>query len=271
MAVAKISLTDINDFGATPSGAWNELLSTSTTPIVLHDTAGNPTGWSIRWNPDFLPNDAGGDGFNGVGVGEAIWADEATVLARSNFYNSFSSYTYAELIIEGPDVLTIDATGSYGASTNHPDTSIWVNGGTPQTIFTYDATNARANNSDAVTFTDVAKDVNGQFIIRFQNLTGARGYLSALQLTGDTGPIVTVTQTDLSPGGTISGSYSDFPSTPTTLTLSDGTNTITIPSPTITPGSPAGSGTFSGTVPALPTSGSIPGIQFKSNAVVELT
>lgn len=83
-------------------------------------------------------------------------------------------------------------------------------------------------------------------------------------------PTLTVTQTELTPGGTISGSYSNYATVPTTLTVSDGANTITIASPTISDNGD-GTGTFSGTMPSLPTSGSVAGIQFTTVATVELT
>lgn len=82
-------------------------------------------------------------------------------------------------------------------------------------------------------------------------------------------PSVTITQTELTPGGTISGSYSNYATVPTTLTVSDGTNTITIASPTINDNGD-GTGTFSGTMPALPTSGTANLILF-GNVTVELS
>lgn len=80
---------------------------------------------------------------------------------------------------------------------------------------------------------------------------------------------LTVTQTELTPGGTISGSYSNYATVPTTLTVSDGTNTITIGSPTINDNGD-GTGTFSGTMPTLPTSGTANLVLF-GNVTVELT
>lgn len=86
-----------------------------------------------------------------------------------------------------------------------------------------------------------------------------------------TGASVTVTPGDLPlvPGGAISGSYTDFATVPTTLTVSDGTNTITIASPTISDNGD-GTGTFSGTMPSLPTSGTANLILF-GNVTVELS
>lgn len=82
-------------------------------------------------------------------------------------------------------------------------------------------------------------------------------------------PAITVTQTELTPGGTISGSYNDYVTVPTTLTVTDGTNTITIASPTISDNGD-GTGTFSGTMPSLPTSGTANLILF-GNVTVELS
>ncbi|QDP66617.1 MAG: hypothetical protein Tp1111DCM1126091_123 [Prokaryotic dsDNA virus sp.] len=87
--------------------------------------------------------------------------------------------------------------------------------------------------------------------------------------TAPTGPTLTVTQTELTPGGTISGSYSNYATVPTTLTVSDGTNTITIPTPTISDNGD-GTGTFSGTMPGLPTSGTANLVLF-GDVTVELT
>jgi hypothetical protein len=83
------------------------------------------------------------------------------------------------------------------------------------------------------------------------------------------GPSLVVTQSELTPGGTISGTYSNYETIPTTLTVSDGTNTITISSPTITDNGD-GTGTFSGTMPSLPSSGTASLILF-GDVTVELT
>ena len=266
MPVALIDLNDANNYGSV-SGAWVVVLPSDTTPKAITDENGDPTGWTIRWS--IPPGDTGGEGYNGVGVGDAAWCSEANVLRYSVFYNRFAPDDYCELIIEGPDELTIDAVGSYGVTTSHPDTEIWVNSETSQIMQTYDSVNARANNSDTVTFTNVAKDGNNQFVIRFRENSGDRGYIAALRLTGPDGPIVVVTETELTPGGTISGTYANFQTVPTTLTVSDGTNTITIASPTITDNGD-GTGTFSGTMPALPTTGSANLILF-GDATVELS
>lgn len=82
-------------------------------------------------------------------------------------------------------------------------------------------------------------------------------------------PSLTATQATLTPGSTISGTYADYATIPTTLTVSDGTNSITIPTPTIFDNG-TGGGTYSGTTPALPTTGSASGVLF-GDVTVELT
>lgn len=270
MASVFIDLNDENNYGSVTS-KWNVILPSDTTPVSLTDENGDPTGWTIYWNPGFEPGDIGGDGYNGVGTGDAAWCDESNVLRYSVFYNSFSTEDYCELILEGPDTVTIDVVASYGVnSTTGPDTSVSVNDGTPVVITSYDFTNSRANNSETGTFADVTKNGSNQFSIKFSENTGARGYLAALRLTAPAGPAVDVTQTTLTPGGTVSGSYSNFsgvPTSPLTLTDTDG-NSITV-AVTISDNGD-GTGTFTGTLPSLPTSGSATGIRFGS-VTVELT
>lgn len=267
MTTVKINLDDPNGYSS--AGApWVTILPSDTSPVALTDINGDPTGWTIRWSDGFAPSNGGG-GYNAVGVGDAAWVDDAEVLQHAVYHNSFASNDYSELIIEGPDELTIDAVGSYQDSTSHQDTEIWVNSETPQIILTYDSANSRGNNSDTASFPGVLKDGNNQFVIRFRENSGARGYLNGLQLTGPTGPSISVTQTELTPGGTISGSYADFETVPTTLTVSDGANTITIASPTINDNGD-GTGTFSGTMPSLPTSGTADLILF-GDVTVELS
>lgn len=261
MTTAKIQLNDANNYGTT-TGAWVVVLPSDTTPKAITDENGDPTGWTIRWASAALaPGAAGGEGYNGVGVGEAAWADEANVLRRAVFFNSFSGEPYCELIIEGPEVLTIDAVGSYQGSTSHQDTEVAVNSETPQVMLTYDVANSRGNNSDAVTFADVAKNGSNQFSVRFKNNSGDRGYISGLRLTSPAGPALQITG-DLTPGSSFTINYTGFtgvPVSPATFTDSAG-NSITV-AVTISDNGD-GTGTASGTMPALPSSGSVSGLKF---------
>lgn len=266
MTVALIDLNDVNNYGSL-TGAWNVILPSDTTAVAITDENGDPTGWTIRWN--IPPGDIGGDGYNGAGTGDAAWADESNVLRYSVFYNAFSGDPYCELIIEGPDELTIDLVASYGNQSVGPDTEVWVNSETPVVIAAYDSVNARANNSETATFAGVAKNGSNQFSVRFKESSADRGYLSALRLTAPAGPALIVAQSELTPGGVISGSYANFETVPTTLTVNDGTNTITIASPTINDNGD-GTGTFSGTMPSLPTSGTADLILF-GDVTVELS
>jgi len=85
---------------------------------------------------------------------------------------------------------------------------------------------------------------------------GNGGWVAAARLVEVVGPEVTLDQAELTPGGAISGSYSNYdtvPASPLTLTDSNGnTKTITV---TVTDNGD-GTGTFTGTMPDLPASGS---------------
>lgn len=139
--------------------------------------------------------------------------------------------------------------------------------------YTYQSGTSIANGSNQGTSIGTGHKVKSQQVEQPPLLT--TGNLEALiaytVFVPDLGPTVTVTPGDLplTPGGTISGSYSNYATVPTTLTVSDGTNTITIASPTISDNGD-GTGTFSGTMPALPASGTASLILF-GDVTVELS
>lgn len=84
-------------------------------------------------------------------------------------------------------------------------------------------------------------------------------------------PTVTINESNLEPGGTISGSYSNFTAgTPPTspLTVSDGTNSITV-AVTVTDNGD-GTGTFTGTMPSLPAAGNSASFVLFGNVTVTL-
>lgn len=263
MTIAKIDLQ--HEFPTTAAG-WVGLYPTQTTDIPVTDINGDPTGWTIRYEAGFLPSEAGGNGFNGVGAGDAAWVDSASVMAQSTY--GFGD-PGAKIILTGPDeLLSLRCASSYENSGIATDV-LWTVNGTSQVINSYDSVNARAANDTAAIFTNVAKNGAGVFEITFTGQSSTRGYATALYIETAPGPSLTVTQTTLTPSGTISGSYSNYTTVPTTLTVSDGTNTITIASPTISDNGD-GTGTFSGTMPALPTSGTANLILF-GNVTVELS
>lgn len=105
-------------------------------------------------------------------------------------------------------------------------------------------------------------DANGNVsvVLDAASVNAAYAFIEVGELT----PTVSITQTELTPGGTISGTYSNFGDTaPTALTLSDGTNTIGTATGEITGLTVDDvAKTFTATMPGLPTTGTTQGLLF---------
>lgn len=175
---------------------------------------------------------------------------------------------WATLLIKGPAnaTFTLEAFScSKDAAT--ADIAWRANGGTPALI------TQGGNTTQVVRFVGVTTDANGNASVAYSRYNADQyAKANAIRLIIPDGPSIDVTQTTLTPGGAISGTYSDYDTVPTTLTVSDGTNTITIATPTIsnTVNGDKNEGTFSGAMPALPTSGTANLVLF-GNVTVELS
>lgn len=267
MTIAKIDLVDAQT-GAT-SSAWNVLKMADTSPQPILDINGVDTGWTMRYDSNFLPGGAGA-GYDGIGVGDAAWVDDSEA-SRVAVYVSSST---GKVIVSGPESFNlIRAFGSHD-STNNTDVSVSVNSGAVQVIPTYDSENNRSNNSEIAEFTAISADGNGDYIIEWSNATTTRGYLNALYLEGDSQAAVFL-DAALEYGGVISGTYANFagvPASSTSVTITDSNRTITVPV-TVTDNG-AGGGSFTGTMPSLPSSGqSLPAgsLVFPGNVNITLT
>lgn len=107
--------------------------------------------------------------------------------------------------------------------------------------------------SDSETSTATVTWTNG---LTYQDRSRTGHMFSVILEPFSTPTTLTIDQTEIEPGGNITGSYTGFtPGTPPTtpLVLSDGTNNINV---TVTVSDNGdGTGTFSGTVPSLPSAG----------------
>lgn len=105
----------------------------------------------------------------------------------------------------------------------------------------------------------------------YRSASGQSLFAAGIGILAASGASVTIDQSELIPGQTISGSYSGFvPGTPPTspISISDGTNSITV---AITPtDGGSGSGTFTGTMPTLPTAGNTANFLKFGNVTVTL-
>ena len=250
MTIAKIDLVD-SQAGAT-SPAWNVLKTAETTPQPILDNIGVDTGWTMRYDPALLPYGAGA-GFDAVGVGDAVWADDSEAVRVGVYHNTFAGSASASVIISGPASLSaIKMIGSYD-NNDHVDVSVGVNSETPQVISTYDVGNSRGNNSEIASFPTVSSDAQNEYVITWAASGSSRGYLNAIYLEG-LPQAAAALDAPLQMGAAFSGTYSNFAGIPTgPVTISDGTRSVDV-SVTISDNGD-GDGTFSGTMPGLPASG----------------
>lgn len=231
-----------------PDGTISAYAGGGDAGITSTDTITVGQEFTVRWAITGMATDGNstqGSGelfLNGVSQGNNAKVNSDAYASGYEFFIGGNGTIYDEPLDADLSVLTITAdTYSYNYSAADSDTS--NTGAQPVLVDTI-----AANDATGVNF-----PTDG----------------SAWIVTSTT-PALTVTQTELTPGGTISGSYSNYATVPTTLTVSDGTNTITIASPTINDNGD-GTGTFSGTMPSLPSSGTASLIQFTNSATVELS
>ncbi len=104
----------------------------------------------------------------------------------------------------------------------------------------------------------------------FTTALGSTMATNGIGILTDT-PNLVIDQANLTPGGTISGSYSDYGSTPTSpLVLTDSNGNSINVSVTVTP-TDSSSGSFTGTMPTLPTSGNSASFLLFGTITVSLT
>lgn len=223
---------------------WNFSLDKSTGIANLIDSNGDPTGLSMTGVGD-LWNAVSLSAGNVQGTGDASWVPAWANAQGRNVGDGIP------MVISG---LTPGETYSfefYGlASAGTRVLSVSMEGGTAQEL-------ALLNNyTDTIKFTDqVATDTDFSFFLDDTAASDGSDYLCAMRIS-TTAEIssVELDQTTLSPGSTISGTYSGYqtvPTSPIVLTDKEG-NTMSVAVNITDNGD--GTGSFSGTMPSNPSS-----------------
>lgn len=247
---------DLQALANSPSTAGSSTANTWHPVVITRDSTNNDLGIDT----DFESLVSGGQSgayqtpsspeFKVFGlVDESEVADPGTKIGALVFYQAELDATDIAYLIGGGDPT--------GLPSETAPTALWI-----------DSAGVAVDGSDNVTsWTD---QIGSLVLSPSGTVTSDEADMAPLAYAG-VDPNITVTPADLplTPGGTISGSYSNYETVPTTLTVSDGTNTTTIASPTISDNG-NGTGTFSGTMPSLPTSGTANLILF-GNVTVELS
>lgn len=243
---------------------WNNMseLGETITPV---DETGAATTHSISWpsTPDW-PNVGELAGLSASG--DAAWADDDRGAFESAWTNDGTALH--TITISGLDDAKVYFVEGFGSRVDGRDTQMSVNGSAVQIIPNGDGAGG-PNLTETALFTNISP-VSGQITIDWGG-TDNWGYLNTVRY-GEFTPAasISITQTSLTPGGTISGSYSNFDVVPTSpLLITDkNANSITVAVNITDNGD--GTGTFSGTMPADPTSGSLDNLLY-GDVTVELT
>jgi hypothetical protein len=233
---------------------------TNISPTTTSQEAIPDTSWTAGYRTGNLPS-AGESNTSGGWVqssGDAAWA--IGDVSREGHYVS-SGVSPALLDIKGftpGESIRVTCYSRYDTSQGR--ISRWiVNGSAPQDLACYDTAAGTPNLSSVVVF-DAVADGSGVITVSHSNaptgsLTGRSTGLKIEQIAGAPSPAITLTQTEITPGGTISGSYANWGGTaPTKLEGIRGANVID----SATAGGITGlvitgdgtSGTFTATTPA---------------------
>jgi hypothetical protein len=245
-----MSTVKLNFRTANEVAGWNNFTAAQakagTAAFVNTDSVN--TGWSLNYIPSDVPTNStsmGTEYFPDGGVGDAAWVDSSIVLRQGHQFNP----TGGDMVFSGLDnskVYSFSVFGSTDISGRVVGLSVFD--GVEQTLA---MTN---NNSEVLVFEDVIPQ-GGQIIFTMRAVSGDWAGVNAMLMTeaepeieNPVVPFALVDQSTLTFGDTLTGTYSGFAQTPTTLTLTDSAdNSVELD---ITVDTEAG--TFTGTLPSLP-------------------
>ena len=204
---------------------WNSI-SPDANAQALSDDSGAPSGMTFSYIGG-SPTGLSGNGIDAVGTGDAAWVDEAKI-SFAGHYPSGEANAVFKLSGAPPNV----DLGFHSSSPSSRVGELRVNGG-EWVQFTPADDNERSSNFLGVP--GVASD-QGDITVEYRRASGSSPYLMAMFVSIPAGPepTITITETELTPGGTISGTASNFTAAPTTISLSDGVSPALTPALTAT-------------------------------------
>ncbi len=240
---------------ANTSVQWNNI-GGSESGTALVDSANDATTWTV--NTSFpVWNNVDITGISPT-TGDAAWIDETAVLQDGGY--ATSQVTYETITVNVPDDATaynIDFFGAVNAASGNRTLEVRVNGGTAQTLIT------GGNSSNILSFSNVANN-SGVLLIEIRRAAGISGnsYFQAVRVA-EFAPAPSLSiDTTLEPGGAFVLTYSDYPGVPVSpITIIDAQGNEDTVAVTVSDNGD-GSGTASGTMPALPSSGSEQSVLF---------
>ena len=178
------------------------------------------TSWTTNYRDGYLP-DSGENNTSAsheANTGDAAWVVE--VSSRESHYKSGDT-AWAILDVWGMTPDQAVKVTCFSRTIFDRKTRWRVNGGVSQDLEPYDPIEETANTSEVVTF-DAVVPSNGILSIEYQ---AAPGYMSgratAVKIEEIAGPEATLDDAALEPGKAITGTYANYTSAPTVLTLTD--------------------------------------------------
>ena len=202
-----------------PSAGWAGVFIDSTDPVTIPDSdASNAdSGWTIAYDSSSTPSSDPLPGYYPTS-GAASWVGDG---AAESSHRADSDTDWNTLNVTGPPntAFVADCFSSYDISGR---TTQWqVN---TETAIDLDAFE---NDSETATFNSTT-DGSGNATIRYRLAAGS-GFCgaNAIRIIPEAGPSVTLDDSAFEPGKAITGTYADYTSAPTVVTLTDSeANTI---------------------------------------------
>jgi len=262
--MSNIAYLALQGSGSEASGTkWNNILNDTTSRDLTDDAGG-----VLSWTAQYVVAPAGayeGNTDNTVGTGDASWVDEA-IVKYSGHYVQDSWATLRVDVGSGEEGLDYKVVmfPSHGYART---LEMRVNGGTSQVHEDVDY-----NESIVYTFT-AQPDSSGYLDLEFQkNIPGGAAYLRAAYIEKIIPePAATLDDSAFEPGKAITGTYADYASAPTVVTLTDSeANAISSASEITDLVIDDGAGTYAFTMPDRITTGTGTTL-LRGDITVELT
>jgi hypothetical protein len=205
MATYKINLRS----GIGAYGDWYDVMWDDISAVALAD------GWFVNYVSGATPVSGGGPLGGWPTSGSAAWVDNEN--AADGGHRVPSSSAWVKLLITGPANTNFDLDGySNGPSGRFVE---WrLNGGTSQNI-------EEGTNESVVNFSGTT-DGSSEALLEYRQGAGSsgNGYANAIRITpaaAPASPTVNLDDSALEPGKAITGTYANYTSAPTVLTLTD--------------------------------------------------
>jgi hypothetical protein len=243
---------------------WNDVrVSASAQALVDEDNVATSFTVTTNLTSGFII------GGNAQPTGSAAWVDEEAVWkgAHGVGADDYGTLFYSINGLNDASVYDLEIFGSVTSTGRTLGAN--VNGGAEQTLLT-------TNNTTSTLIFAGVSPVSGAITVNLRTADGGNAYINASRISAAAAvPTITLTQTEITPGGTISGSYSNWGGTaPTKLEGIRGANSIGTDTGEITGFTVTGdgtSGTFTATIEDLTESGSAQYLRFSDTGIVDAT